>query len=110
MGYRRHPFQLVDSISIRTDCGYCCSEVHGDVVRDVTKKSIARHNKYLIHIIADGRYNLQHINLYISLLNTRLGKNRRKEKKIITTNSMRPFLQLNSFSCYLDFISCTIDK
>ena len=41
VGYRRDPFQLVNSISIRTDCGYCCSEVHGDVVRDVAKKSIA---------------------------------------------------------------------
>ena len=63
--YRRDPFRLMNSISIRTDCEYRCSEVHGDVVRDVAKKPIVRYNKYLIHLIADSRYTLQHMNLYI---------------------------------------------
>lgn len=46
VGYRRDPFQLVNSISIRTDCGYRCSEVRGDVVRDVAKKPIVRYNQW----------------------------------------------------------------
>lgn len=65
-------------ISIRTDCGYYCNKVHKNALRDAAKKPIVRHNNYLIHLIADSRYTLQYINLYISLLNTRLKKNKIK--------------------------------